>query len=69
MLQILDPVNLQEPWYLVVLAGRRSKSQWRVLYERKTREWQNLLSKYAGAGQLQLYLHCLDELLLHIQNI
>ena len=46
--QILAPLNLKEPWYLVVRArlwedvhsssgGRRSKSLWRVLYERKSR--------------------------------
>ena len=31
--QILAPLNLKEPWYLVVLAsGRRSKSLWRVIW-------------------------------------
>ena len=42
--QILAPLNLKEPWHLVVLAsGRRSKSLWRVLYEWKSREWLNSL--------------------------
>ena len=40
--QILAPLNLKEPWYLVVRAsGRRSKSLWRVLYEWKSRAWLN----------------------------
>ena len=46
--QILAPLNLKEPWYLVVRASdRRSKSLWRVLYEWKSRAWLNSLSKYA----------------------
>ena len=48
--QILAPLNLKEPWFLVVRAsGRRSKSLWRVLYEWISRTWLNSLSKYAGA--------------------
>ena len=55
MFQNLAPLNLKEPWYLVVLAsGRRSKSLWRVLYEWKSREWLNSLNKCAGAV-LRLY--------------
>ena len=42
MFQILAPLNLKEPSYLVVLAsGGQSKSLWRVLYEWKSREWLN----------------------------
>ena len=49
--KILAPLNLKEPWNLVVRAsGRQSKSLvWRVLYEWKTREWLNSSSKYAEA--------------------
>ena len=53
--QILAPLNLKEPWYLVVLASsRRSKSLWHLLYEWKSREWLNSLSKYAGARPWRL---------------
>ena len=53
--QILAPLNLKEPWYLVVQAsGRQSKSLWRMLYEWKSRAWINSLSKYAGARPSRL---------------
>ena len=48
--QIFTPLNLKEPWYLVVRAsGRRNKSLWRVLYVWKSCVWLNSLSKYARA--------------------
>ena len=48
--QILAPLNLKEPWYLVVRAsGRRNKSLWHVLYEWKSYVWLNSLTKYARA--------------------
>ena len=48
--QILAPLNLKEPWYLVVRArGRRNKSLWHVLYEWKSCVWLNSLTKYARA--------------------
>ena len=74
--QNLAPLNLKEPWYLVVLAsGRRSKSLWRVLYEWKSREWLNSLNKCAGAcsGYIFLIRKCsensLENLLQSISRI
>ena len=55
--QSLAPLNLKEPWYLVVLAsGRRSKSLRRVLYEWKSRDWLNSLNKCAGACSGYIFL-------------
>ena len=74
--QNLAPLNLKEPWYLVVPAsGRRSKSVWRVLYEWKSREWLNSLNKCAGAcsGYIFLIRKCseisLENLLWSISRI
>ena len=74
--QNLAPLNLKEPWYLVVLAsGRGSKSLWRVLYEWKSREWLNSLNKCAGAcsGYIFLIRKCsensLENLLQSISRI
>ena len=48
--QILAPLNLKQPWYLVGQASRRwRKSLWCVLYEWISRAWLNSLSKYVGA--------------------
>ena len=53
--QILAPLKQKEPWYLVVLASSRwSKSLWRLLYEWKSHEWLNSLSKHAGARPWRL---------------
>ena len=74
--QNLAPLNLKEPWYLVVLAsGRGSKSLWRVLYEWLSREWLNSLNKCAGAcsGYIFLIRKCsensLENLLQSISRI
>ena len=55
VLDLGSPLNLKNPWYLVVRAsGRLSKSLWRVLHERKSRAWLISSSKYAGARPWRL---------------
>ena len=47
--QILAPLNLKEPWYLVVRASGETEQIFMACDEWKSCMWLNSLSKYAGA--------------------